>query len=72
MSGSTVNTNHPSGHRRVDCDHAGTPKAMYSHDTGEEVWSTDHETYGKTRDTEAKYTHLITILKAEQEYRKLL
>ncbi|WP_028670629.1 RHS repeat-associated core domain-containing protein [Saccharospirillum impatiens] len=33
---------------------------MYSHETGEEVWSTDHETYGKTRDAEAAITHPVT------------
>jgi len=44
----------------LDTDHAGTPKAMYHHETGEEVWSTDHETYGKTRDTKAKYSHPVT------------
>ncbi|WP_028670627.1 RHS repeat-associated core domain-containing protein [Saccharospirillum impatiens] len=48
------------GLHHIDTDHAGTPKAMYSHETGEEVWSTDHETYGKTRDAEAAITHPVT------------
>ncbi|WP_127560038.1 DUF6531 domain-containing protein [Saccharospirillum alexandrii] len=46
----------------VDCDHAGTPKALYSRETGEEVWSSDHEIYGKTIDTKIALTHPVTGL----------
>ncbi|GGX64964.1 RHS repeat-associated core domain-containing protein [Saccharospirillum salsuginis] len=48
------------GLHHIDVDHSGTPKAMYRHDSGEEVWSTDHETYGKTRDTKTTLTHPVT------------
>ncbi|MCH8531599.1 MAG: DUF6531 domain-containing protein [Saccharospirillum sp.] len=48
------------GLHHLDTDHAGTPKAMYRHEDGEQVWSTDHEVYGKTRDNNAKLTHPVT------------
>ena len=50
------------GLHHIDTDHTGTPKAMYRHETGEEVWSSDHHTYGKTRDTMTTLTHPVTGL----------
>ena len=48
------------GLHHLDTDHAGTPKAMYSDETGEEVWRTDHDTYGQTTDSTAQLTHPVT------------
>ncbi|GGX68918.1 DUF6531 domain-containing protein [Saccharospirillum salsuginis] len=48
------------GLHQIDTDHTGTPKAMYCHETGEEVWCTDHHTYGETRDSEAAMIHPVT------------
>ena len=50
------------GLHQIDTDHAGTPKAMYSHETGEEVWSTDHETYGRARNTYCVVDHPVTAM----------
>ncbi|GGX64947.1 DUF6883 domain-containing protein [Saccharospirillum salsuginis] len=57
------------GLHHIDTDHAGTPKALYNHETGEEVWSTDHEVYGKILDTEAKIIHPVTGLSFEPNLR---
>lgn len=48
------------GLMQFDTDHAGTPKALYSHETGDAVWAANHETYGKIRDTQSKYSHPVT------------
>jgi len=41
----------------IDTDHLGTPKALYDRATGEELWRTDHDTYGalKSENSNAKH-----------------
>lgn len=37
----------------IDTDHSGTPKAMYRHDVGTEVWQAQHNTYGELKQESA-------------------
>jgi len=41
----------------LDTDHLGTPKAVYEHDTGEEIWHTAQDVYGKTQRSKTQRTH---------------
>jgi len=41
----------------LDTDHLGTPKAVYEHDTGEEIWHTEQDVYGKTQRSKTQRTH---------------
>jgi len=41
----------------LDTDHLGTPKAAYEHDTGEEIWHTEQDVYGKTKRSKTERTH---------------
>ncbi|GGX41020.1 DUF6531 domain-containing protein [Saccharospirillum salsuginis] len=50
------------GLMQFDTDHAGTPKALYQHESGDLVWSIDHEVYGKTKDNWAAIVHPVTGL----------
>ncbi|MEJ2041869.1 MAG: RHS domain-containing protein, partial [Reinekea sp.] len=41
----------------IETDHLGTPKALYDHETGREIWSTEHEVYGKAKNNASLKTH---------------
>ncbi|WP_428243989.1 RHS repeat-associated core domain-containing protein [Gynuella sp.] len=41
----------------IEADHLGTAKALYSHETGEQLWATEHEVYGKTLNSQSHKTH---------------
>ncbi|AJQ94755.1 RHS repeat-associated core domain-containing protein [Gynuella sunshinyii] len=41
----------------IEADHLGTAKALYSHETGEQLWATEHEVYGKTKNSQSHKTH---------------
>ncbi|AJQ94759.1 hypothetical protein [Gynuella sunshinyii] len=41
----------------IEADHLGTAKALYNHETGEQLWATEHEVYGKTRNGQSHKTH---------------
>ncbi|AJQ94751.1 RHS repeat domain-containing protein [Gynuella sunshinyii] len=41
----------------IEADHLGTAKALYSHETGEQLWATEHEVYGKTRNSQSHKIH---------------
>ncbi|MEJ2074069.1 MAG: RHS repeat-associated core domain-containing protein, partial [Reinekea sp.] len=41
----------------IETDHLGTPKALYDHETGREIWSTEHEVYGKTQNNASLKKH---------------
>jgi RHS repeat-associated protein len=48
---------HALGILDIETDHLGTPKALYDHETGREIWSTEHEVYGKTKNNASLKTH---------------
>jgi len=41
----------------IDTDHLGTPKALYEDETGEQLWHTEQDVYGKTKQSHSTKTH---------------
>jgi len=53
------------GLHQIDTNHIGVPTALYSYDTGSEVWSAHHETYGKVNASSALTLHPVTQIPFE-------
>jgi len=53
----------------IDTDHLGTPKAAYEHESGEQIWHTEQDVYGKTKHGHTEKNHPKTGIPAQVNLR---
>ncbi|TCS41139.1 RHS repeat-associated core domain-containing protein [Reinekea marinisedimentorum] len=52
----------------IDTDHLGTPKALYEHHSGEQLWRADHDTYGALKNEQSSNEKYNLKLRFQGQY----